>query len=132
MTGSVDRGYVLINEANASKSVAGVYGGQGSVEVGTYFRREGYAAPVLLATYRLRPSCSEGLHTHGLDDAQCGTLNEFYYIVSGSGEMTIGDRIVPVSKGDYVYIPSGVSRAIANASGDEDLRVHIVAIPAKS
>jgi quercetin dioxygenase-like cupin family protein len=85
---------------------------------------------VLLATYRLRPGCSEGLHTHGLDDAQCGTFNGFCYIVSGCGELTIGDRIVPVSNGDYVYIASGVSRGIANTSAEEDLRVHIVAIPA--
>jgi oxalate decarboxylase/phosphoglucose isomerase-like protein (cupin superfamily) len=123
--------YFRVNEAGVSRGITGIYGGSGTIAVSRYFRAEAVAAPMLLATYRLPPGSSEGLHTHSSVDRECGALDEFYFIISGKGELTIDQSSISVVAGDYIYIPGGVSRGIANRSLDTDLHVHIVAVPSR-
>ena len=120
---------IRTSEADESRSIRGLYGGTGPVSVAQYFREEGVAHPVLLATYRIPPGASEGLHTHGKDDASCGELDEFYFILAGNGELTVDASKISVCTGDYVFVPSGIRRGIANTAVDVELHVHIVAIP---
>jgi oxalate decarboxylase/phosphoglucose isomerase-like protein (cupin superfamily) len=124
--------YIRVNEAGVSQGITGIYGGTGTISVSRYFRADGVAAPMLLATYRLPPGSSEGLHTHSSVDRECGALDEFYFIVSGTGELTIDHSSIIVGAGDYIYVPGGVSRGIANRSLDTDLHIHIVAVPSRS
>jgi oxalate decarboxylase/phosphoglucose isomerase-like protein (cupin superfamily) len=124
--------YIRVNEADVSRGITGVYGGSGAISVSHYFRAEAVAAPMLLATYRLPPGSSEGLHTHSSSDRECGALDEFYFILCGTGELTIDQSSIIVGAGDYIYVPGGVSRGIANRSLDTDLHVHIVAVPSRS
>jgi mannose-6-phosphate isomerase-like protein (cupin superfamily) len=55
---------------------------------------------------------SEGVHTHKPQDASLGSFDEFYYIVSGSGEMQIDGQKVPVRPGDHVFTPNGPWRPL--------------------
>lgn len=47
-------------------------------------------------------------------------ITERYYITSGSGVVTVGDKIEAVSRGDVVIIPPDIPQQIFNSS-DEDL-----------
>jgi quercetin dioxygenase-like cupin family protein len=42
------------------------------------------------------------------------------YIVSGSGKLTVGDKVIGYGKGDSLHIPAGVPHGIRN-DGKEDL-----------
>ncbi|MFT7646981.1 MAG: quercetin dioxygenase-like cupin family protein [Candidatus Poriferisodalaceae bacterium] len=43
------------------------------------------------------------------------TQEEIYYIVEGSGSITIGDEVMQVSAGDMVFSPADVPHSIATA-----------------
>ena len=64
---------------------------------------------------------SEGDHTHG-DNRP---LEEFYYFLEGTGEMTIGEEIIPVNINDAVMVPPGVDHGIRN-TGQGPLKMMIV------
>lgn len=106
---------------------ANVYGGKGTIDIGYFFRQEGFAEPALLLIYTLPPGASEGLHTHGPGE-ESGSFDEFYYVISGSGDMSIDGDCVPVTAGDYVYVPNGVPHGIANTSDTDPLKVHLTAL----
>lgn len=57
-----------------------------------------------------------------------GSFDEFYYILSGSGEMEIDGRRVPVKAGDHIFTPNGVAHGIENTSIGENLKVYLVAM----
>lgn len=44
---------------------------------------------------------------------------EVYYIIEGSGRMTIDDDSQPVGPGAAVYIPPGAVQSIENTAGDD-------------
>ncbi|MEP7246558.1 MAG: cupin domain-containing protein [Gammaproteobacteria bacterium] len=108
--------------------VSGLYEGKGSVGVRRFFREEGAPLPALLLTYTLPAGSSEGLHTHRLGDETVGSFDEFYYIMEGSGEMEIEGKKVPVTVGDHLFIPNGVSHGIENTATQGDLKVYLVAM----
>ncbi|MFN0119511.1 MAG: cupin domain-containing protein [Blastocatellia bacterium] len=56
-------------------------------------------------------------------------LEEIYYILSGSGVMTIGDESQAVAAGDAVYIPTHRQHTLTN-TGVEDMRLLLVCGPA--
>jgi len=60
-------------------------------------------------------------HTHG-------TTEQIYYILSGKGVMTLGDRRVVVEPHTAIYIPPTVVHAIEN-TGLEDLVFVVVSAP---
>jgi mannose-6-phosphate isomerase-like protein (cupin superfamily) len=56
-------------------------------------------------------------------------LEEIYYILSGSGVMTIGDESQAVSAGDAIYIPKHNVHSLTN-TGAEDMKILLVCGPA--
>jgi mannose-6-phosphate isomerase-like protein (cupin superfamily) len=54
---------------------------------------------------------------------------EVYFVVSGTGEMCLGDEVRELSSGQAVYIPSGVYHQLSN-KGDEPLTFIYVYGPA--
>ena len=60
-----------------------------------------------LAEATIRPGCVTRLHKHPCSE-------ELYHVVSGSGRMTLGERVFPVVAGDTVCINPGVQHRIEN------------------
>lgn len=67
----------------------------------------------------LAPGVSIGLHAH--DD------EEYYYMISGKGTMTLDGERNTVEAGDITAIYPGGSHALEN-DGDEDLRVLVIGL----
>ena len=55
-------------------------------------------------------------------------MEEIYFILSGSGEMRVGDETRQVGPGDATWIPVGSLHALKN-NGDEDCVILVVASP---
>ncbi len=53
---------------------------------------------------------------------------ETYTIISGKGEMTVGDETKVVGDGDVIYIPSGKNHILKNI-GDKELLMMFVYAP---
>lgn len=104
-----------------------VHDGKGILTVRWYGWPEDFANPAILLTYDLPPGSSEGVHTHNIGDKKEGSYDEFYYIVSGRGEMEIEGKKVPVRAGDHIFTPNGVAHGIENTS-DANMKVYIVAM----
>jgi len=75
-----------------------------------------------LAEETLPPGCSVKPHYHR-------DLEEIYYVVSGNGIMTVGEKSREVSAGDAVYIPKGHRHSLKN-TGTESIRLILVCGPA--
>jgi len=106
----------------------GLHEGKGAIDIKFFFRDDGSPKPALLLLYTIPPGASEGVHTHKPGDAKLGSFDEFYYILSGSGEMQIDGAKVPVKAGDHVFTPNGIAHGIENTSSESDLRVYLVAM----
>ena len=77
-----------------------------------------------LAEELLPPGYAVGRHFH------CET-EEIYYILNGTGRMTIGAEIQEVTAGDCIFIPRGEVHTIEN-TGSETMRLLLVSGPAYS
>lgn len=75
-----------------------------------------------LAEETLPPGKTVTPHTHEV-------LEEIYYILSGSGVMTIGEESQAVSAGDAIYIPKNKVHSLRN-TGAEDMKILLVCGPA--
>lgn len=75
-----------------------------------------------LAEELLPPGHSVTPHHHEV-------LEEIYYILTGTGEMTVGDETRAVGAGDAVYIPTGQRHTLTN-TGAEPMRIVLVCGPA--
>ena len=75
-----------------------------------------------LAEETLPPGKSVTPHHHEV-------LEEIYYILSGSGVMTIGDESQAVRAGDAIYIPKHHVHTLTN-TGDEEMKILLVCGPA--
>jgi len=74
-----------------------------------------------LAETRVEPGVTTELHKL--------SVNEWYIILAGEGQMEVGDRpAYAVAKGDVVEIPAEASQRIHN-SGDTDLLFQCVCLP---
>ncbi len=56
-------------------------------------------------------------------------IEEIYYVVSGSGLMTVGDETRKVNAGDAVYVPPGHRHTLKN-TGSEPIKLILVCGPA--
>jgi mannose-6-phosphate isomerase-like protein (cupin superfamily) len=65
-----------------------------------------------LAEARVPPGRATIPHHHAVAE-------EIYYMLSGTGSMTLGDESRPVGPGDAIAIPPGVRHTIRNTGGDE-------------
>jgi mannose-6-phosphate isomerase-like protein (cupin superfamily) len=75
-----------------------------------------------LAEEILPPGCAVSPHHHN-------AIEEIYYILSGDGEMLVGDETRRVGPGDAVYIPKGHRHSLRN-DGVEPIRLLLVCGPA--
>ncbi len=71
-----------------------------------------------LAEEVLPPGAAVGRHFHRQTE-------EVYYILSGTGEMTVGDETAEVSAGDAVYIPVENVHTLKN-TGSEPMKILLV------
>ena len=71
--------------------------------------------------WELDEGVSEGDHVH----SDNRPLEEFYYFLQGTGEMTIEEEIIPVSINDAVMVPPGVDHGIRN-TGQGPLKMMIM------
>lgn len=53
---------------------------------------------------------------------------EYYYVVSGTGEMELDDETVAVSEGDMIVVPTGVWHT-SRPTTDSELHILICAVP---
>ncbi len=75
-----------------------------------------------LAEETLQPGKTVTPHHHEV-------LEEIYYILSGSGVMTIGEESQAVSAGDAIYIPKHHVHSLTNTGADE-MKILLVCGPA--
>lgn len=124
------RPYTYRNDPDHERVIhyPGVHEGKGAIDIKFFFRDDRAPKPALLLIYNIPPGASEGVHTHNVGDAKMGSFDEFYYILSGTGEMTIDGKKVPVTAGDHLFTPNGVSHGIENTAPSGDLKVYLVAM----
>ena len=120
--------YTKDSEAEGMVEITGIHAGKGRGRI-KFFRFDGAPAPAHFIIYDLPPGASEGVHVHFLDDRnQEGSFDEYYYIVSGRGQMQIDDEIVAVTQGDHIHTPLEVAHGIENTHPVENLRVFLTFI----
>jgi hypothetical protein len=115
-------------ESHGMAEITGIHRGKGTGRA-RLFRFDGASAPAYFMVYELPPGSSEGVHVHYLDDRnQEGSYDEYYYIISGRGQMEIDGRIVAVAQGDHVHTPLEVSHGVENTHPTDHLRVFLTFI----
>ena len=115
-------------EATGMVEISGIHEGKGSVNT-KFFRFDGAPWPAHFMIYDLPPGASEGVHTHYLDDHnRQGSFDEYYYIVSGHGQMEIDGEIIPVATGDHIHTPLEVAHGVENTHPSDNLRVFLTFI----
>lgn len=103
--------------------------GKGMVKFFRFGAASAPSAPSYMLIYDLPPGASEGVHTHFLDNRNDeGSFDEYYFILSGQGQMEIDGAIVPVVAGDHVHTPLEVAHGIENTHASEHLRVFLTYI----
>jgi mannose-6-phosphate isomerase-like protein (cupin superfamily) len=73
----------------------------------------------------LPPGTSVGLHTHASSE------EEFYLVLSGTGEMTRNGHVFPVVAGDLIRNPPAGSHSLRN-TGTEPLRIFVFELAVSS
>ncbi|MFQ6616838.1 MAG: cupin domain-containing protein [Fidelibacterota bacterium] len=68
----------------------------------------------------IQPGGYQRIHNHEPE--------QIYFILEGSGEMTVGDETLSVSPGDCIFIPSGALHGLNNV-GESQLRYFSAASP---
>lgn len=112
-------------EADGMVEIAGIHQGKGTGKA-RLFRFAGQSSPAYFMIYDLPPGASEGVHVHFLDNRNKeGSFDEYYYIMSGRGQMEIDGEIVAVTKGDHIHTPLEVAHGIENTHPTEHLRVFL-------
>jgi mannose-6-phosphate isomerase-like protein (cupin superfamily) len=116
------------SEADGMVEIAEIHRGKGKVKT-KFFRFDDASAPAHFIVYDLPPGASEGIHAHFLDDRnKQGSFDEYYYFISGQGQMEIDDEIVAVAKGDHIHTPLEVAHGVENTHPTESLRVFLTFI----
>ena len=62
-------------------------------------------------------------------EAHIDPMEEIYFIMSGEGEMTVGNDSRHVVQGDAIWIPAGSSHSLLN-TGKNDCFLFVIASPA--
>ncbi len=112
----------LYHEDAVMRTLPSMYGAPGPVGV-AYYDFGAAPAPAAFAVFDLPPGTGEGEHTHRTGDTPPGPFDEYYYVVAGSGEMTVDGQVVALRVGDMLHIPHGVAHGLHNTSTEQHLRV---------
>lgn len=116
------------SEADGMVEITGIHDGKGKGKI-KFFRFDGAPAPAHFIIYDLPPGASEGVHVHFLDNRNKeGSFDEYYYFISGQGQMEIDGEIVAVAKGDHIHTPLEVAHGVENTHPTENLRVFLTFI----
>jgi Cupin domain len=116
------------SETGAMSQLTSLHAGKGSVGI-KRFPFQGAPAPAHFIVYEIPPGASEGVHVHHLDNRnQEGAFDEYYYIVSGEGQMQVDGELVPVKAGDHVHTPLDVAHGIENTHSQHVLKVFLTFI----
>lgn len=102
------------------------HGGEGLIRFARIVDRNGVAGSCnFIDLAELPPGSSVGTHTHA------GSEEEFYLVLSGSGQMTRNGEVFPVGAGDLIRNPPGGTHSLRN-TGSEPLRIFVfeVEVPA--
>ena len=101
------------------------HGGVGALDLTTVLAGADIAGARLAFIHDdvLAPGVSIGVHRHEDDE-------EYYYILSGKGSMTLDGELFDVAAGDITAVFSGGSHGLENSS-DEALRVIVIGISGK-
>jgi mannose-6-phosphate isomerase-like protein (cupin superfamily) len=108
-------GYVVERDAEVAREERGPHGGAGRTTGHVFFEK----VPNLKFSFRkrvLHPGSSIGYHLQKED--------EVYYVLSGSGRMTINGKEFPVKPGDAVLTRKGSSHGLMQ-TGEGDLTIII-------
>ena len=100
-----------------------VHGGAGSIQISRLFR-DRLTLPVHVQVWELEPGTSEGDHTHPGDDP-ADNWEELYYVLSGTGTITIDGATHPLAPGDAVLVPVDVDHGLY-ATGNDALRILLI------
>jgi quercetin dioxygenase-like cupin family protein len=100
-----------------------VHGGVGAIQITRLFREQ-MTIPVHVQIWELEPGVTEGDHTHPSDDPR-DNWEELYYVLSGTGEITIDGEAHALAPGDAVLVPTDVDHGLA-VTGEESLRILLV------
>jgi len=115
-------------EAEGMVEIAGIHHGKGTGKA-RIFRFADQSAPAYFMIYDLPPGVSEGVHVHFLDNRNKeGSFDEYYYVISGQGQMDIDGEIVPVVRGDHVHTPLEVAHGVENTHPTDNLRIFLTFI----
>ena len=112
--------YFKQTEAGDEKKAQRIHEGDGLIERRNLFGSSSNL-PIQIEIWELGEGVSEGDHIHG--DAR--PLEEIYYFLEGSGEMTIEGERVLVEKNDALMVPPGLDHGIRN-TGTGPLKMMIV------
>ena len=108
-------GYVIEHDAEVAKSEPGTHNGGGQTVGYSFFRN----VPNLGLVFRkraLKPGSGIGLHEQKED--------EIYYVLSGTGTMTLDGKTVNVTPGTAVLTRTGSSHSLRQ-TGTDDLVILI-------
>ncbi|KRB80583.1 hypothetical protein ASE00_16160 [Sphingomonas sp. Root710] len=115
-------------EADGMVEITGIHNGKGKGKA-RIFRFADQSAPAYFMIYDLPPGASEGVHVHFLDNRnEEGSFDEYYYVISGQGQMEIDGKILPVVQGDHVHTPLEVAHGVENSHATDNLRIFLTFI----
>jgi mannose-6-phosphate isomerase-like protein (cupin superfamily) len=108
-------GYIVEHDADVAKNEPGTHNGGGQTVGYSFFSK----VPKLALVFRkraLKPGSGIGLHEQKED--------EIYYVLSGTGTMTLDGKTVNVTPGTAVLTRTGSSHSLRQ-TGSEDLVILI-------
>ena len=111
----VQSGYILEHEKDLAKNEPGPHDGTGTT-TGYSFFAKATDSKLVFRKRVLHPGASIGYHLQKAD--------EIYYILSGTGEMTMNDKKFIVQAGDAVLTLPGSSHGLKQ-TGKDDLVIFI-------
>ncbi len=120
--GPADSGVGLVREAGVMREWPSLYGAPGPVGV-AYYDFGGAPAPAAFVVFDLPPGTGEGGHSHRDGDAPPGPFDEYYYVISGAGEMVVEGQAVALQPGDMLRVPPGIAHGLRNSGTAASLRV---------
>lgn len=120
--------YALESDTQGVIEITGIHEGKGK-GYAKFFEFGRASTPSYMMIYDLPPGASEGVHTHFLDNRNNeGSFDEYYYVISGRGQMEVDGEIVPVVRGDHIHTPLEVAHGIENTHPTKNLRVFLTYI----
>lgn len=107
--------------------VHAVHHGEGAIDVHRFAFFDERQMPYFVM-FDMPPGSSEGIHAHEAENVAEAWLDEYYYVISGTGIMRVDGEIVEVTRGDFIYTPAGVSHGIENTAESGNLKVMLTVI----